>query len=68
LLPDKDGAKAVTINQLTNSLLAQVKSVSQVVVLREVYKTAYTGPEDPSPLAEGRLRLVTHQTSHFTPA
>jgi hypothetical protein len=68
LLPDREGVKAIATNQMTKSLLAQVKQVSQVVVLREIYKTAYTGPEDPSPLQEGRLRLVTHQTSHLTPA
>ena len=43
--------------------------MGQVVIFRELYKTAYTGPpEDISSLPEGKLKLVTHRSSHLTPA
>lgn len=35
--------------------------------MRELYKTAYTGPEDLSAFSESKLKLVTHRTSHLSP-
>jgi len=53
---------------MTNSFLKQVPSISQVVVLRELYKMAYTGPPEDLAVPEGKLKLITHRTSHLQPA
>lgn len=69
LLPDlKEGMKGLFANQMVNSLLSQLPALTQVVVLRELYKTAYTGPPEDIAQSGSRLSLVTHRTSHLTPA
>lgn len=66
LLPDlKEGLSSLLTNQLTNSLWQQVASPSFVLVLRELYKTAYTGPPEDTLMPEGKLKLITHRTSHL---
>ena len=60
LLPDRDGMKASAVNEITKSFLDQVGTISGVIVLRELYRTAYTGPEEISSLSDGKLHLRTH--------
>ena len=67
LLPDRAGMKASAVNEMTNNLLAKITSVAQIIVLRELYRTSYTGDELQS-LSDGRLNLKTHKTSHLNDA
>ena len=68
LLPDRDGIKGLAVNQLSNCLLAKVTSVTSIIVLRELYRTAYTGPDELQSFSDGRLNLKTHKTSHLNDA
>jgi hypothetical protein len=65
LLPGKDGMKGLAVNFLANSLLEQVKSIGQIIVLREMYRMQYNGPEETDSRPDGQLLLKTHRTSHL---
>ena len=59
LLPDLQKQSGDAVNPLSGLLFEQIKNVSQITVLRSLYKTAYPAAAD-----LGELPIITHQTSY----
>ena len=62
-LPDVDTMSGSSVNPSVGKLFSTFKTIKQVVILNNVYKTKYPNPDELYDVPEGMAPMKTHRTS-----